>query len=137
MSQLQLGLILTGISFGGMLRMSLNLKYLVGFAIFMMALAAMQAPGQAQESYKLVIKDHRFEPAELEIPAGQKIKLMVDNQDSTPEEFESYELHREKVIPGNSQAAVFIGPLKAGRYKYFGEFHADTAQGVIVAAEAK
>jgi len=72
-------------------------------------------------------------PAELEVPAGQKIKLLVDNQDPTPEEFESHSLNREKVIPGNSKAAIFIGPLKPGGYEFFGEFHQATAQGRIVA----
>ena len=81
----------------------------------------------------LVIKEHRFEPAELKVPAGQKIKLLVHNQDPTPEEFESYALNREKVIAANSQAAVFIGPLKPGRYSFIGEFNQATATGVVIA----
>lgn len=81
----------------------------------------------------LVIKDHRFEPAELKVPAGQRIKLIVHNQDKTPEEFESKSLNREKVIPGGGKATIFIGPLKPGRYGFFGEFNEATAQGVVVA----
>ena len=80
----------------------------------------------------LVIKDHRFVPAELRIPAGRKVKLTIDNQDATPEEFESYELNREKIIPGRSRAVVFIGPLKPGRYPFFGEFNPKTAQGAVI-----
>lgn len=83
--------------------------------------------------YELLIKNHQFYPALLEIPQGQKIKLLVKNQDATPEEFESYELHREKIIPGNSQVVIFIGPLTAGEYPFFGEFNMKTAQGKIVA----
>jgi plastocyanin len=83
-------------------------------------------------TYLLTIKDHQFNPAELKIPAGQKIKLTVHNLDSTPEEFESYELNREKIIPGGQSTSIYIGPLEAGRYPFFGEFHQDTAQGVIV-----
>jgi hypothetical protein len=83
--------------------------------------------------FKLVIKDHRFVPAELKVPANQKIKLVVENQDATPEEFESYSLNREKVVPGNSKIVVMIGPLKPGKYEYFGEFNMDTAQGVLIA----
>lgn len=83
--------------------------------------------------FKLIIKDHKFNPTELNIPAGVKIKLIVDNQDATPEEFESHELNREKVIPGNSQAKIFIGPLKAGDYPFFGEFNEATAQGKLIA----
>lgn len=86
----------------------------------------------AESEYSLVIRDHRFEPAEISIPAGMKVKLRVENKDKTPEEFESHELNREKVIPGNTTATIFIGPLKPGRYPFFGEFHESTAQGVIV-----
>ncbi len=80
----------------------------------------------------LVIRDHLFFPATLEIPAGVKVRLVVDNQDPTPEEFESYTLNREKVIPGNSKTVVFIGPLEPGEYTFFGEFYPKTAQGKVV-----
>lgn len=82
-------------------------------------------------SYDIVIKDHKFNPAQLEIPADTKVKLVVKNEDSTPEEFESHDFKREKVIPGNSTATIFVGPLKAGTYKFFGEFNEATAQGVL------
>ena len=85
----------------------------------------------ASDEYNIVIKDHKFSPANIEVPADVKVKLVVDNQDATPEEFESYELHREKIIQGNSKAVIFVGPLKVGTYKYFGEFHEKTAQGTI------
>jgi plastocyanin len=81
----------------------------------------------------LVIKGNRFEPAELRVPAGQRVKLVVHNQDSTPEEFESHDLNREKVVPPGAKVTIFIGPLKPGRYKYYGEYHEATAKGVIVA----
>jgi plastocyanin len=87
----------------------------------------------ADPEFNLVIKDHRFDPTELRVPAGKKIKLVVDNQDATPEEFESKPLKREKVIPGKSKGSITIGPLKAGRYPFVGEFHEKTAQGVIIA----
>ncbi len=81
----------------------------------------------------IVIRDHLFYPSELEIPAHTKIKLVVKNEDSTPEEFESYELNREKIILGNKQAIIFIGPLKPGEYPFFGEFNILTAQGKLIA----
>lgn len=87
----------------------------------------------ADSDYVLTIKDHKFSPAELRVPAGKKIKLIIENQDATPEEFESHELNREKVIPGKSKSSVFIGPLKAGKYPYVGEFNQKTANGVIIA----
>lgn len=81
----------------------------------------------------LVIRNHRFEPSELRVPSGKKIKLVVSNQDSTPEEFESHELNREKVVPANAKVTVYIGPLSAGRYPFFGEFNPKTAIGTIIA----
>lgn len=91
------------------------------------------AASAADADYTLAIKDHRFQPTELSVPAGKKIKLTVVNQDATPEEFESHPLNREKVIAGNSTAIIYIGPLEQGRYPFFGEFNEATAQGVIIA----
>jgi Cupredoxin-like domain len=87
----------------------------------------------AENEVALIIRDHRFEPAEVRIPIQQRIKLTVHNLDSTPEEFESHALNREKVIPARSSAVIYIGPLKAGRYSFFGEFHEATAKGVLIA----
>ncbi len=92
-----------------------------------LCLAASQGP------YTIVIKDHKFDPAQLNVPAGQKVEVVIDNQDPTPEEFESYELNREKVVAGGKKIIIYLGPLKPGFYKYFGEFHKETAQGTIVA----
>ena len=86
----------------------------------------------AEADFTLVIQNHVFQPAQLDLPAGQKIRLLVENKDATPEEFESHSLNREKVIAGNSSAIIYIGPLEPGRYPFFGEFHEETAQGVIV-----
>src|SRR5512135_527734 len=87
----------------------------------------------ADADYTLVIAEHRFQPAEITIPAGKKIRLQIENRDATPEEFDSHDLNREKVVMGNSSAIVYIGPLKPGRYTFQGEFHAATAQGAIIA----
>lgn len=88
---------------------------------------------EKKEFYEIVIKDHKFSPEELIVPAGEKIKLIIDNQDPTPEEFESHDLNREKIISGNNKATIFIGPLKPGKYHYFGEFNTDSANGYIIA----
>ena len=88
---------------------------------------------QEAESVTIVIKDHRFMPAEVVVPANRKLKLIIDNQDPTPEEFESYPLNREKVISGRTQGLVYIGPLAKGVYEFIGEFHKETARGQIVA----
>jgi hypothetical protein len=99
---------------------------------FVLILAA-GTPAAAQEpTYTLVIKDHKFQPTEIEVPAGQKIVLLVKNDDPTPEEFESIELRREKVVAGGQQITVYIGPLKPGKYEFFGDFNPATARGHIV-----
>jgi hypothetical protein len=87
----------------------------------------------ADAEYTITIRDHRFEPTELEVPAGKKIKLRIENKDATPEEFESHELNREKIVPGNGATSIYVGPLDAGRYPFYGEFNAKTAQGALVA----
>lgn len=86
----------------------------------------------AVESYKLEIKEHKFYPNELELPANQKVKLIIENLDATAEEFESHDLHREKIIQGGSKATIYIGPLKPGSYTFFGEFNPQTATGRII-----
>jgi hypothetical protein len=87
----------------------------------------------AAPELELVIRDHLFFPSVLEVPAGVKVRIVIDNQDPTPEEFESYELNREKVIPGKTKTVVFIGPLAPGEYPFFGEFNVRTAQGKVIA----
>jgi plastocyanin len=100
--------------------------------LFPLAAHAADADHKSND-YKLVINDHRFQPAEITIPSGTKIKLSVENQDATPEEFDSHPLNREKAIAGHSTATIYIGPLDPGRYSFTGEFHPSTAQGVIIA----
>ena len=89
-----------------------------------------QADAERPE-FTLEIRNHLFVPAEMTIPANTRVKLIIYNRDATPEEFESYPLNREKVIMGNRKATIFIGPLKAREYPFFGEFHPDTAVGII------
>jgi len=78
------------------------------------------------------IKDHLFHPSEVVVPADTKVKLIINNLDPTAEEFESYELNREKVINGGRKSVIFIGPLPPGEYPFFGEFHPKTAQGKVL-----
>lgn len=87
----------------------------------------------ADHERTLVIREHRFEPAELRVPAGAKLKLIVHNQDATPEEFESHQLNREKVIAPGARAVIYVGPLEPGSYPFFGEFNEKTARGILVA----
>ena len=110
------------------------MRRLAVMAVLVVAAAvAVQAGAAEPPEVKLVIKDHKFAPAELRIPAATKVMLVIENQDPTAEEFESHDLHREKVIAGNRTAKIPVGPLKPGSYKFFGEFNQDTAQGVLIA----
>jgi hypothetical protein len=86
----------------------------------------------ATPEFEIEIKNHLFHPDTLIIPEKVKVKLIIYNRDSTPEEFESYELNREKVILGGRKAIVFIGPLSPGEYPFFGEFNPQTALGTII-----
>lgn len=94
---------------------------------------AVGAANAAEPEFALVIKNHRFEPSEVRVPAGQRVKLVVHNQDATPEEFESHDLNREKLVPGGTKATIFIGPLKPGRYAFYGEYNEATAKGAVIA----
>jgi len=102
-------------------------------AVSIALLLAGAAQAANEPEFTLMIRDHRFTPAEIRIPANTKVRLVVDNQDAAPEEFDSHALNREKVIPGKSKATIFIGPLAPGRYPFIGEFNAATAQGTVVA----
>lgn len=83
--------------------------------------------------FRLVAKDGRFTPPNLEVPAGRRIKIEIANEGSTPIEFESLPLKQEKVLGPGARSSVVINPLKPGSYPFFDEFHPDTSKGTIVA----
>ena len=118
----------------------INRKHLLG-SVLLLALVngvvaqvwdAAARPGRATPEYKLVIKDHRFLPSELTVPAHTKFKVLVTNQDSTPSEFESNDFNREKIVLPGHTVVVFIGPLDTGHYKFFDDFHQSTGNGVLI-----
>jgi high-affinity iron transporter len=90
-------------------------------------------PSRADDLPVLVFHNHRFEPTRIEVPAHQKFKLQVKNTDDSADEFESVDLNREKLVAPGQTITVFLGPLDPGEYKFFGDFHQDTAQGIMVA----
>jgi Cupredoxin-like domain len=105
--------------------------------VFSLLLPVLAVPAGAQDDkpfeVRIVIKNHRFEPSEIEVPAGRKIKLIVVNEDATPEEFESVGLKIERVIQGGRTAEFLVNPLRKDRnYIFFGEFHQDTAKGRLI-----
>ncbi|WP_137167908.1 cupredoxin domain-containing protein [Salinimonas lutimaris] len=86
--------------------------------------------------FVIEIKNNLFVPQVITIPANTKVRLTFINHDSTPEEIDSFDLNREKVIFGQRRGTIYVGPLPAGEYRFFGEYHPNTAIGkVIVASE--
>jgi hypothetical protein len=102
-------------------------------ALLLVPLLAAGSPARADDLPTLVFRNHRFEPARIDVPAHTKFKLMVKNTDDTADEFESTDLNREKLVAPGQTITVFLGPLDPGEYKFFGDFHQDTAQGVLIA----
>jgi hypothetical protein len=90
------------------------------------------ASAAAAPAVKIVLKDHRFIPAEPVAPAGAPFAIVVTNQDSTPSEFESKTLRVEKVVPGGGTISLEIRALTPGRYRFFDDYHEDTTEGFLV-----
>lgn len=107
------------------------MRYLI---IFLLCLATLfSAQAEDMPSYELLIRDGRFIPETIEVPAKTRFRLRIRNEGPGAEEFESIELKKEKVLAPGAQSFLVFAPLKPGTYKFFGEFHPDTAQGRIVA----
>ncbi|HET7381286.1 MAG TPA: cupredoxin domain-containing protein [Pseudolabrys sp.] len=102
-------------------------------AIGLAGLLTVGAAAAWADDYVLTIKDHRFTPAEIKVPANQRVTITVINEDVTPEEFESNSMKVEKLIAGKSKGVVRIGPLKPGRHPFIGEYNEVTAKGVVIA----
>ena len=106
-----------------------SILVLAGLASFLVL-----APAAARaDNMTLTLKNHKFTPSEIKVPANKRVKLTVVNDDPTPEEFDSSDLKVEKVVPGKSKGIVRIGPLSPGRYHFMGEYHESTAKGVVIA----
>lgn len=99
----------------------------------LLALSISSAHGEDLPGYDLLIRAGRFIPATLEVPANTKFRLRIKNEGPGPEEFESNELKKEKVLAAGVSSFLIFQPLKPGSYPFFGEFHPETAQGRIVA----
>jgi hypothetical protein len=105
----------------------------LALAVLTLAGAGTTARADDPTQIELIIKNHRFTPAEIHVPAGKPTIITVRNQDETAEEFDSTALKVEKVVAGGSYGTVRLRPLGAGQYPFMGEYHADTAQGVVIA----
>lgn len=97
------------------------------------AFATFYVRAEALPTVTLTARDGHFEPETIEVPAGKRFKLIIRNEGRGPEEFESVELKKEKVLAPGATSFLVFAPLKPGVYRFFGEFHPDTAKGRIVA----
>jgi len=111
--------------------MKIDLLPLAPFAALgLAALALASARAEAPETtVKLVLENHRFTPATVEVPAGQRIHVELVNHDGAAEEFDSDDLHAEKDVAPHGKAVFTVGPLAPGTYHFMGELHAATASG--------
>jgi Cupredoxin-like domain len=90
------------------------------------------AQADAPFTIELTLKDHQFEPAEIKAPANTPIEIMLKNEDDGVEEFDSNSLRTEKIVTKHGTITIKLKPLAAGRYPFQGEYHAKTAQGMLV-----
>ncbi len=95
-------------------------------------LAVISIPAQAAQ-VALTLQNHQFSPAEVAVPAGQPITIVITNLDTTPSEFESKTLRVEKVVKGGGKISVQVRALQPGRYRFFDDYHEDTTEGFLVA----
>jgi len=112
----------------------------VALSSFLLLALTTAAPGAAcadtPSPVILTLKDHRFTPASFTVAAGQKVHILLINQDAAMEEFDSVDLSVEHDVTPKGRTSFDIGPLQPGEYSFMGEFHAKTAQGKVVAAPA-
>ena len=101
------------------------------FVALVLAAACFPAGAQQAASVSVSVKNHRFQPAQIQAPAKMPIELHVENLDPTPMEFESVRLRVEKVVAGNSEGVIRLRPLEAGSYNFFDDFNPQTT-GVLV-----
>lgn len=100
-------------------------------ALALLILCALPARAQEIPVFRLLMKDHSFDPPRLTVPANTRFVLMVRNGDDTPAEFESAALKVEKIISPGREATVRLGPLKPGEYPFMDDFH-QSNKGVLV-----
>ena len=112
---------------------ALNRRHLLAAVLLASAaqLATRGARAEDAVSLSLTIKDGKFEPAELHAPAGRALEIHVTNLNTIPSEFESGDLHVEKIVPVGKEAVVRVRPQQPGRYNFFDDFHRQT-QGMLV-----
>lgn len=103
------------------------------FALLALAAPILIAASAPMPVIMVTLKDHRFAPDVIRVPAGQKVRIEVTNRDGTADDFDSDALHVDRDLKPHEKASFVIGPLKPGHYAFKGELHAETAHGEVVA----
>lgn len=103
----------------------------------LLSLGLFGAASAEEARVTLELKDHRFTPAEITAPSDQTIRIRLINRDGALEEFDSDDLRVEEDVTPHGEVSFTVGPLKPGRYRFMGEFHARTAYGVLIATPAE
>jgi len=103
-------------------------------ALSLAASLGLASAASAVETVKLTLKDHRFTPDHVQVPAGERFRVELTNQDDTTDELESTDMKFEKIVVPGGKIGVFAGPLHPGTYKFYDEYHQETANGQITAA---
>lgn len=110
------------------------MKIIIKFTLIILALCLRPATAFCSETHEVEIKleNHIFTPSIINVPSGKKIKLIINNMDSTMDEFESIALKRERILPSKTKTNIILAPLRPGRYDFIGEFHQESAKGTVV-----
>lgn len=97
------------------------------------ALLLFTVPALADGPIVVHLRNHKFIPATVTVKANQPSMIQLFNDDDTADEFDSASLKIEKVVPGHASANIRVRALAPGKYPFMGEYHAATAQGVVIA----
>ena len=115
--------------------MTLKTASITATAIASLGLLAMlvaPAARAADDSSQLRFHSGAVEPASLALPANTPTKLQVTNSGDAAVEFESFELHRERVVQPGQTITVYIPALPPGTYPFFDDFSHGAVKGEIV-----
>ncbi|OWV84642.1 hypothetical protein ATY81_09230 [Rhizobium sp. R72] len=106
-------------------------SFLAGFVLVAATLPA--AADQEYPTFEVHFSNGIVSPSVIEVPANSRFKLELRNEGSTPIEFESTALRKEKVLAPGASSFIVFHPLDPGNYAFFDDFHLDMPPARIVA----
>jgi hypothetical protein len=104
--------------------------------VLMAALYAGAAGADEDPIFVIEFAEGAIRPPVLAVPAGTRFKLELRNTGADPVEFESLELHKEKVLGPGVTSFIVIRRLNPGEYRFFDDFHPGTPPARLLAREA-